>query len=48
MHRERDTALQLMNYIYKKPRDYLFLNCLSRKMFKDFNEIILKTDDDDN
>jgi hypothetical protein len=23
----RDTALQLMNYIYKEPHDYLFLNC---------------------
>jgi ABC-type branched-subunit amino acid transport system ATPase component len=44
----RDNALQLMNYVYKEPHDYLFLNCLNRKMYKDFNEIILKTDDDDN
>jgi hypothetical protein len=39
----RDTASQLMNYIYKEPPDYLFLNCLNKTMFKAF--IILKTDD---
>jgi hypothetical protein len=44
----RDTALQLMNYVYKNPHDYLFLNVESRRMYKDFDEIILKTDDDDN
>ena len=37
-----------MNYVYKKPHDYLFLNVDSQRYFKDFDELIIKNNNLDN
>jgi hypothetical protein len=43
----RDEALDLMNYVFTEPHDYLFLNVESQRMYKNFDELILHHDDDD-
>ena len=37
----KDQALDLMQYIFTNPHDYLFLNVDSQKMYKNFDEIII-------
>jgi ASC-1-like (ASCH) protein len=39
MHKEK--ALNLLQYIFTDPHDYLFLNVDSQKMYKNFDEIII-------
>jgi len=43
---KRDTALELMQFAYKKPHDYLFLSVENQKMYQDFDEVIVHTEDD--
>jgi hypothetical protein len=43
----RDEALDLMNYIFTEPHDYLFLNVESQRLYKNFDEIIIHHDDED-
>jgi hypothetical protein len=42
---KKDDALALLDYVYDKPLEhqYLMLNVTSRKMYKEFDEIILKS-----
>jgi hypothetical protein len=37
----KDKALNLLQYIFTDPHDYLFLNVDSQKMYKNFDEIII-------
>ena len=39
MHKEQ--ALDLLQYVFTDPHDYLFLNVDSQKMYKNFDEIIV-------
>ena len=43
----KDSALQIMNVVYDKPHQYLMLNIDSQRMYKGFDEIILKQEDDE-
>lgn len=40
----KDNAIHIMNVVYDKPHQYLMLNVESQKMYKGFDEIILKQD----
>ncbi len=42
----KDNAIQIMNVVYDKPHQYLMLNVDSQKMYKGFDELILKNEDD--
>jgi hypothetical protein len=44
---KKDYALDIMKYVYQKPHDCLMLNVDSQRMYKDFDEIILRSPDDD-
>jgi hypothetical protein len=44
MHKE--TAIDLMNFVFHDNHEYLFLNVESRKMYTDFDEIIVHEDSD--
>jgi Poxvirus A32 protein len=44
---KRDKAIELMKMVYTKPHDYLFLNIDNQKMYMDYNEIVLKKEDED-
>ena len=44
---QKEYALQIMKFVYQEPHDYLMLNVDSQRMYKDFNEIIVKSSDDD-
>jgi len=37
----KDRALDIMNFVYDKPHQYLFLNIETQKMYKNFDEIIV-------
>jgi len=39
--KKKDKALELMNFVYKKPHQYLMLNIEQQKIYNDFDEIIL-------
>jgi hypothetical protein len=41
---KKDLALQVMNFVYDKPHQYLFLNVESQKIYKNFDEIIIHKD----
>jgi DNA replication protein DnaC len=41
----KDTALDLMNYSFNDRHDYLFLNIESQRIYKDFDEIIVHSND---
>ena len=43
LHMNKDTALELLNYAYIDPHDYLFINEPTQKIYKDFDEIIIKS-----
>ena len=36
-----------MKYVFTKPQDYLMLNVDSQRLYKNFDEIIVKQDDED-
>jgi len=38
---KRDHAIELLNFVFEKKYDYLFINVEQQKMYKDFNEIII-------
>jgi DNA replication protein DnaC len=40
---KKELAVDIMNFVYKDPHDYLMLNVDTQKMYKDFDEIILNT-----
>ena len=44
---QKEYALQIMKFVYQEPHDYLMLNVDSQRMYKDFNEIIVKSSDHD-
>lgn len=47
----KDNAIHVMNVVYDKPHQYLMLNVESQRMYKGFDEIILKSSeisDDEN
>ena len=37
---KKEMALDIMNFVYKNPHDYLMMNIDSQKLYKDFDEII--------
>ena len=39
---KRDEALELMQYAFIDPHDYLFLNIDTQRMYKDYDEIIIE------
>ena len=41
---KKDDAMEIMNFVYKLPHDYLFLNVDSQRMFKNFDEILIQKD----
>ena len=44
---KKDMALDVMKYVFTNPHDYLMLNVDSQRMYKNFDEIIVKQDDED-
>ena len=44
---KKELALDVMNFTYKKPHDWLLLNVPSQRMFKHFDEIIIHNSDDE-
>ena len=42
---DKEHAIDIMNYVYKEPHDYLFLNIDSQRMYTDFDELIIHKDD---
>ena len=44
---KKDMALDIMKYVFTNPHDYLMLNVDSQRMYKNFDEIIVKQDDED-
>lgn len=41
---EKDNAIEIMNVVYDKPHQYLMMNIDSQKLYKGFDEIIIKKD----
>ena len=41
----KDNAMQLMNFVYDKPHQYMMINVEQQKLFKGFDEIIMNTDE---
>jgi len=39
---KKDDAMEVMRHAFLKPHDYLFLNVDSQRMFKDYDELIIK------
>ena len=44
---KKELALDIMNYTYKEPHDWLLLNVPSQRIFKGFDEIIVHDPDDE-
>ena len=44
---KKDLALDIMNYAYEKPHDWLLLNVPSQRMFKGFDEIAIHDPDEE-
>jgi len=44
---KKEMALDVMNFTYKEPHDWLLLNVPSQRMFKSFDEIIIHNPDDE-
>jgi len=44
---KKDYALDIMKYVYQKPHDWLMLNVDSQRMYKMFDEVIIRSPDDD-
>ena len=44
---KKDVALDIMNFTYKYPHDWLLLNVPSQRMFKGFDEILIHNSDDE-
>jgi KaiC/GvpD/RAD55 family RecA-like ATPase len=38
---KKDKAIEIMNYVYDKPHQYLMLNVENQKMYKGFDELII-------
>lgn len=38
---QKDNAMDIMNFVYDKPHQYLFLNVDSQRMYKHFDEVIV-------
>jgi len=45
---KKDLALDIMNFVYKNPHDYLMLNVDSQKLYKDFDEILINNTNNKN
>lgn len=43
---KKDLAVQIMAYVFKEKHDYLFLNVPTQKMYKNFDEIVVKTENE--
>jgi len=43
---KKDYSLDIMHYVYKEPHDCLMLNVDSQRMYKNFDEILIKSPDD--
>ena len=41
---KKDNAIDIMNFVYDKPHQYLFLNVDSQRMYKGFDELIFNKD----
>ena len=39
---KKDGAMDIMNFVYDKPHQYLMMNVDSQKMYKGFDELLLK------
>ena len=44
---KKDNAIEIMNFVYDKPHQYLFLNVDSQRMFKNFDEVIVNKNPDE-
>jgi hypothetical protein len=42
---KKELAVDIMNFVYKNPHDYLMLNVDTQKMYKDFDEIIINNNE---
>ena len=38
---KKDNAMDIMNFVYDKPHQYLFLNIDSQRMYRNFDEILI-------
>jgi KaiC/GvpD/RAD55 family RecA-like ATPase len=45
---KKDEAMEVMKVAFTKPHDYLFLNVDNQRMFKDYDELIIKNNNLDN
>ena len=45
---QKDNAIDIMNFVYDKPHQYLMLHVESQRMFKGFDELIIHKNDDQN
>ena len=44
---KKDHAIEIMNFVYDKPHQYLFLNVDSQRMYKNFDEVIVNKNPDE-
>ena len=44
---KKEYALEIMQYAFQEPHDYLMLNVDSQRMFKKFDELIIDNNDDE-
>ena len=45
---DKEHSIEIMNYVFKKPHDSLFLNIDESRYFKDYDELIVKNNNLDN
>jgi len=45
---KKDNAIEIMNFVYDRPHQYLFLNVDSQRMYKNFDEVIVNKNVDEN
>ena len=43
---KKDYALDIMQYVYREPHDWLMLNVDSQRMYRYFDELIIKNEND--
>ena len=45
---KKEKAIEIMNYVFTKPHDYLMLNVDSQCMYKGFDQVIIHNNDNEN
>ena len=46
LSRKKEYALEIMQYAFKEPHDYIMLNVDSQRIFKKFDELIIENNED--